>query len=635
MCGIFGVAAIAGLRPSIRVEQAERLRDMLAHRGPDGAGQWAHHNVILGHRRLAVVDPSPAGAQPMSLDPGGVVTNQRPPRSPEPRYTLVYNGELYNDAELRAELRARGVRFASTCDAETVLQAWSEWGSAALARLRGMFALAIYDAHDRTLTLARDPLGVKPLYYHVGAHEVVFASEPGPIVAHPDVGARPDAAMVSVYLSTIRTVLGDRTLFQGVHAVRPGEMMRIDLAGERPVAWATTYWRGPMIDYSRSAAPDASAECVRDSITDSVTRHLRSDVPVCSLLSGGLDSTIVSAIARKHHPSLRTYAAGAPLPCTCRDNVLEGDLAWARVVSQELGTQHAEAHVTREMFVEQWPTLVRKLGVPLSTPNEIAIWLVASRLRADGCIVALSGEGADELFAGYDGPLTAAADYCASFPVGQAFDARAHALQEITSNAWVGPAMKPAIMRPEIWASIGADEFLVEEYQRQFELAAQECNDDPLETHLRVQRRINLTGLLQRLDTATMLASVEGRTPFADVRVAELAEMLPIALKFSNDVEQSEHGGANAGTLTAVQTRTKLVLRDAFADMVPAGVLTRAKASFPLPFREWLPDHAQTLRSSEFVHAVFNEAIVDAVANEPERLWNLAWPMMNLAMWAR
>jgi asparagine synthase (glutamine-hydrolysing) len=438
--------------------------------------------------------------------------------------------------------------------------------------------------------------------------------------------------MVSAYLTTIRTVLGDRTMFAGVRAVRPGELVRIDLGGERPSVAAAAYGRG------QPTLPDGlvelreAAEQVRATVEQSVSRHLRADVPVCALLSGGLDSTIVSALAMRGHPRLRTYAAGAPLPTECREIGLDGDLSWARMTAQILGTDHAEAHVERQMFADRWAWMVRSMGMPLSTPNEVAIWAVASRLRADGCVVTLSGEGADELFAGYEGPMRAAMEFCAQ---AAAHSHRDHALHELTANAWIAPAMKGSLLRSEVWSALDDDAFLIGAFEDEFARSADESGGDGVAAHLRLQRRVNLTGLLQRLDSATMLAGVEGRTPFADVRVAELAEALPLALKFAMDDDAADHDGGGVAAPVTTAVRTKIVLREAFRGVVPEGVLTRPKASFPLPYRPWMPDQAEALRRSEFVRAMFEDPVIEAVAAEPERLWNLAWPMMNLALWAK
>lgn len=628
MCGIFGVIASNGRTPSITVEQATRLRDLLTHRGPDGAGVWSRENAILAHRRLAVIDPTPAGAQPFVAD--------------DQSCALVYNGELYNDASLRRALVAGGHRFRTACDTETVFNALREWGQKALPKLRGMFAIAFYDAKTKTLLLARDAMGVKPLYFTVDDREVAFASEPEPLLRMPGFTARPNMAMVSAYLTTIRTTLGNETLFQDVLCLAPGQAAVCDLSGDSPVVRVVDWWQGVR---SGSSGTDAEAPAkTREVIEDSVLAHLRSDVPMCCLLSGGLDSTITTLIASGAHERLRTYCAGARIERSASEAeaMFTGDdLDHAREAAAFLGVDHSEAIVTRDLFRERWPDMVRRMGVPLSTPNEVAILAVAERLRADGCVVTISGEGADELFAGYDAPMRAAAEFVALKAAGGKTSAGGRF--EYEANAWAPPSMKPLLLTPDAWQACDHDRFAAEFYEREFSRCALEATGDAsassLDAHLRFHRRVNLAGLLQRLDSATMLASVEGRTPFADSFVARVAEGLPMSAKFSMTPGVTGGGGAHERAHGGVAVdappvlRTKIALREAFRDRLPARIADRPKASFPLPFQAWVEDQAGALRRSEFSKAVFSESVVEVVASDPTRNWRLAWPMINIAMW--
>lgn len=613
MCGIFGIATVRGARPSLSDEQVGSLRDMLRHRGPDDAGLWRGGkvgtdagSVVLAHRRLSVIDPGSAGHQPMRwgrASDGG------------DRFVLSYNGELYNDAEMRKALSDQGIHCRTDCDTETVLLTLANFGVRALEQFRGMFAIALYDREHNKLLLARDPLGVKPLYFAIGEaengrQEIVFASEIPPILGVPTVGVRANLSMVSAYLTTIRTVIGNTTLFDGVYSVRPGEFVEVDLNGDTVGAELHRYWTGPA-EIEEPISMEVAAQWFAGTLSESVRRHLRSDVPICSLLSGGLDSTVISAIAKGHTDGLRTYCAGAARG----EGEAAGDLEFAKTTSAWLGTRHDEAVVSSELFKARWPEMVHALGVPLSTPNEVAIYSVAERLRADGCIVTLSGEGADELLGGYELPMTNALRHTASARAG---DSAGGGRFELESNAWVPPAMKSALLNADLWAALEQDRGLYSAYEHEMAEVSAEAGGYGLKSHLRLQRRLNLTGLLQRLDTATMLAGVEGRTPFADSIVARLSESLPMDLKF-REVE----GGV----------RTKCVLREAFSGSIPEGVLHREKASFPLPFQKWVGDQAERLRSSSFAREIFTEAGIASVCAEPERFWHLSWPMMNLGIW--
>ena len=586
MCGFVGILTPWGHRPSITEIALGRMNDRLEHRGPDGSGTWFRGPAALAHRRLKVVDLTDAGAQPMA----------------GADRALVYNGEIYNDPELRDELLDAGVDFESSCDTETLFRLLERHGSSAIDRLRGMYAFAWVDLAQRTATLARDPLGIKPLYYtHAeidGVASVVFASEIPAILEHPAVSARPDPVGVSSYLTTLRTVLDDRTMFDGIHAVRPGEVLEIDLSDERLPVTVLGAW-----------SPQGRDSDVLGAVRDSVRAHLRADVPTCCLLSGGLDSTLITALAKEQDASLSTYCAGS------EDGQTDDDLSFAERGAAHLGVRHVRAPITRELFLTRWPRMVEAMGVPVSTPNEIAINEVARVLRAEDKVVALSGEGADELFAGYAAPLELAAAHVESGndrPGG--FQLRAH--------AWMDPSIKPAALQPEFWHACGQDDWLERTFERVYRESADEAGvDSPMEAHLRMHRRINLTGLLGRLDSATMLESVEGRTPLADRRIVDLAASIPFAEKASMS------GGRISGT--------KVPLRRGAEGIVHPDILTRPKASFPLPFQSWIGGAVQELMATPFLMEVYTPGAIASIASDPVSRWNLAWPMANLALWGR
>lgn len=540
--------------------------------------------------------------------------------SPCGRWTLIYNGELYGDAALRAELEPEVLRatdgrgFRTTCDSETLLWLLSLRGLGALDRLRGMYALALHDARDGVLWLARDPLGVKPLAYTTtAAGAFAFASEPAALLELDGVTAIPDLEMVSAYLATSRRALFGRTLFAGVSTVRPGELLRVEVGAP---------WRGPKVvadaqRFSRQVQDqdqgDASARAAAV-LEDSVRAHLVSDRPLCGLLSGGLDSGIVTDIAARAHGGLATWCAAG-----VEDGEEIGpDPAAARLVADRVGTAHRTVEVDRGVYMRQWREHVEHLGQPLSTPNEIAISEISRAIRASGAIVALSGEGADELFGGYDGVLTAFdAHEAASVALegdAQLSSARFH----LEVSSWVGPAQQQQILRPGF---AGAPEFLIGAMEREFDAARLSAGPRAtrLEAHLRLQRSHNLTALLERLDASTMRHGVEGRTPFADLEVLALADTLPMEQKFCLEGPESAVG-------------SKLVLRRAFAEQLPPEVLTRPKASFPLPFDRWSAPMTARVASSEFLCEVVKREALAEVVRRPVENWQLSWLLSNLAL---
>lgn len=621
MCGILGIATVRGRTLALDDREVIRMRDAMTHRGPDDAGLWRCDHIALAHRRLSVIDPTPAGHQPMLLSDDG--------RS---SCALVYNGELYNDAELRSELAGAGVRFRTSCDTETLLHALDQWGESALTRIRGMYALAFCDLRRGTILLARDPLGVKPLYWCDHDGQVIFASEPTAILAHPRISPVPNMAMVSAYLTTIRTVLGEHTLFEGIRALRPGTCVSMGLSGDSPRISIREFWRGPSVNHLADD-PDTAAAGLRATLDDSIDRHLRADVPTCALLSGGLDSSLIALRARERQSDLRTYCAGAHIDndAEAADPLGAGaDLAFAQRAADFLGTRHAEAVIDRASFDDRWEWMVDRLGVPLSTPNEIAIHAVASRLREDGCVVTISGEGADELLAGYEAPMDQAAAYLEmTSPPGHP------GVFCCLTGAWVGPEAKPRVLRQEVWQGVGSDELIDRFYRSEWDACVKESGSEGLEAVLRLQRRTNLVGLLQRLDTATMLASVEGRTPFADGHVASLLESLPIGLKYRADEPAPARCERAVALEPEVSARSKIVLRRAYASSLPSSIVNRPKSSFPLPFTRWMDEAAGRLDRSQFAREVFSPEAIDAVRSAPVSVWSLAWPMLNLAAWGR
>lgn len=583
MCGVVGILS----ELPIPERDVLSMRGELVHRGPDDSGLVRTVCGTVGHTRLSILDVGSNGHQPMTTDDG--------------RFTLVYNGELYNDAEIRDELAAVGVVFKTKCDTETVLQALAHWGMGARHKLRGMYAFGLIDTKNRVCLLARDAMGIKPMYtarVPGVAGAMVFASEIRAVLAHPKIEARPDQVTMSAYLSTIRPEFGTRTMFEGVTGLAPGEWT-LHSTSDFSVLDHGSCWDAD----SRSVVESGDTRSV---IEDSVVRHLRTDVPMCALLSGGLDSSIIAKIAMDQLGELNTFCAGA------RVAGFDDDFVMAREVSKHLGTRHTEVDVDAGMFMQRWRSMIDTIGVPMSTPNEVAIYEVCAALSGQGFKVALSGEGADELFGGYETPMVQARAFVDSVEGGDAVAGLFH----LQSNAWVNDQVKPILMRAGWLSSVEGDGELRGWYQSSFD-GLRERTADSMQAHLAFHRRMNLPNLLRRLDTASMLSSVEGRTPFADRVVAGFAESLPMDQKFV--------GGERC--------RTKIALREAFADVLPAAVVSRPKASFPLPFQEWIGGVGGLLQRSGFAREFFNDEAVEAVLGDAAGNWNLAWPMLNLAIW--
>ena len=596
MCGILGSITLWGEESSATPEQLMDLRDRMERRGPDDAGFFQDRNVALLHRRLAVRETGAAGAQPWTSRDG--------------RWVVVYNGELYNADELRGELQRAGKApegFRTQCDTEVVAEAIAAFGAEAISKFRGMFAIGAFQLETREVLLARDPLGVKPLYWWCDGRELLFASDVRAIVEHPAVTPTPNLLGISAYLSTLRSTIDGLTLFEGVRMLEPGSRLACSTRADRLV---------PRIDRGADSAPvdgrisrQRAARELEEALEDSVRRQLVSDVPVCTLLSGGIDSATIAHFATRSHPELQSYAAGFPAD--------DGDLEIAESIHAALGTDHRSEIVGRPRFLNDWKWMVEEGGLPLSTPNEVAIHAVAKRLSEEGCVVTLSGEGADEMLAGYEGVMRAAEVFEQSNPPGMC-----GGRFQLEASSWIAPAAKTRLFHDDVWSALEEDAFLCQSVREEFQRCESEVGSDatPLDAHLRFLRRTNLTALLERLDRSTMLTSVEGRVPFADAEVLRLCESFPMATKLAP---------AKLGD----EPRTKLCLRDAMAGKLPEVVLKRPKASFPLPFQAWLKDAGREFAESPFAHAIFTRSAIEDVARDPAGQWSFAWPMMNIARW--
>ncbi|MFI4915699.1 MAG: asparagine synthetase B family protein, partial [Phycisphaerales bacterium JB060] len=537
------------------------------------------------------------------------VAGRKPMASREGRWVMVYNGELYNDSELRVELSRLGLEPDSPSDTATMCQVLSAWGPQGLRRCRGMFALVAHDTVEQRIVLVRDPLGIKPLCYAWAqpadgrGPELVAASEVTALFEHPHLSPRVDPLGLAAYLCTIRLSTEGRTLFDGVSVLPPGRVLAFDL-GDKGLACES--WDLPL------EGDDGADLCAL--VEESVAQHLRSDVPVCVMLSGGLDSTIIAATTRKHRLRLPTFGAGGDGDGPSSDAVFAAGLA------VQWDMPHHAIRMTQERFTAGVRALISRTGQPVSTPNETAIHALGCAIRASGCRVALTGEGADELFGGYHAPLQQAVQYidAGGDDPGVAF---------LVQSAWVAPQLLPRVLCPRLARIAEFGGWLVEAYRKAYEDEAARPGpvllprDEALRAHMRLVRRTNLVGLLQRVDSALSQSGVEGRTPLADRVVAAYADALPMAQKF--DPSLPAHEG------------TKIALRRAFAGDVPPEIMSRPKASFPLPFQGWLGPLFNEVGDHPLIGEFFDRGTWDTVAADPRTNWQLAWPMLNVALWAR
>ncbi|MDQ7794987.1 MAG: asparagine synthase (glutamine-hydrolyzing) [bacterium] len=531
MCGVVGwVDWERDLTRECRVLGA--MTSVLAHRGPDTGALWLSARAAFGHRRLTVVDPA-GGGQPMR--------RLRDGRG----YVITYNGELYNTPELRRELEARGHAFQGYSDTEALLLAFMEWGPQCLGRLNGIFAFGIWNESDQELFLARDRLGVKPLFYTRHDGTLLFASEPKALLVHPDVPAEVDAEGLAEVMVMGPARTPGHGIFRGLEELRPGHFLLHRRDGTR----VRRYWAlrsEPHVD-------DVGETLfhVRELLGDTVRRQLVADVPVCCLLSGGLDSSAVTALAAAAvaPAKLRTYSvdhAGNDRHFRSSDYQPDADTPWAWRVSRALGTAHRQVIVPTETLVEALAEAVQAGDRPGMADVDSSLYLFCREIKREAT-VALSGEAADEVFGGYPWFWREELRAQGTFPWVKRVEERVSLLSREARD----------LIRPE--------EYLDRRYREALEEVPRLEGEDPAEAQVRELFYLNLTRfmptLLDRKDRMSMAAGLEVRVPYCDHRLVEYMWNVPWAMKY---------GG-----------REKGLLRRTLEGVLPEEVLWRRKSPYP------------------------------------------------------
>ncbi|NJB68942.1 asparagine synthase (glutamine-hydrolysing) [Desulfobaculum xiamenense] len=568
MCGIAGFLAFHPVDAASAEAVAGAMADSLAHRGPDDRGVWvdAASGVGLGHRRLSILDLSPAGHQPM--------------RSRCGRYVVVYNGEIYNHLALRRELAPLGHSFSGGSDTQTMLAAFTQWGIRdTLPRLRGMFAMAVWDTHERTLTLVRDRLGIKPLYHGQCGGTFIFGSELKALRAHPDFAAGVDRDALVRYLR-LGYIPAPLSIHEGVRKLAPGTMLTVNAATGRSETHA--YWsvdevweRGAHTPFAGSA--EDAARMLEDLATDAVRCRLISDVPLGAFLSGGIDSsTVVALMCRAAPDRVRTFSIGFP-----ESGFDESDHA-ARVAAH-LGTRHTSFRLGPADLLAAVPDIPRHFDEPFGDASQIPTLLLC-RLAREHVTVCLSGDGGDELFSGYTRYGETARAWAALSRIPRSLrSACAHALAALPGaiHAHLGRRGKAIAWRADAIAAPDMasvyDRFLAH-HPRPHELVpgASPPLVPPLAPgdpwHAMSRRDLGdylPDDILTKVDRASMAVGLEARVPLLDHHLVEFAATLPTHLKRDGQC-------------------TKRPLRDVLGRHVPPELTERPKMGFTVPVEHWL-----------------------------------------------
>ncbi len=621
MCGIAGKLFFD---PARTVDPAllERMHRALAHRGPDDAGTWHEGPIGLAHRRLSIIDLSAAGHQPMA--------------SPDGRLHITYNGEVYNFLELRAELERAGVRFRSRTDTEVILALYAREGVDCLRRLRGMFAFALWDARERTLVLARERLGKKPLCYYQDGEKLVFGSEPKAILADPDVPAEADLESIHHYL-TYGYVPGPRSAFKGFRKLPPAHY----LVARQGRVTVESYWR---LSYAPKTTLDARAlgEELRARLREAVRLRMIADVPLGAFLSGGVDSSaVVAFMSEASSRPVKTFSIGF-------EDQAYNELPYARKVAERYGTDHHE-FVVKPDAVAILPELVWHYNEPYADSSAIPTWYL-SRMTREHVTVALNGDAGDENFGGYERYL---ANRLASrwdrvpalvrrplewgvrrLPELGGFRSRYRRAKRFFAAVteeprrryarWIEcfpPAWKAELYTPELAARMaGVDslEFLLRAY-------AAAGTDDFTDATLYVDINTYLPDdLLVKVDIASMAHGLEARSPMIDHVFMEFAASIPADLKLAGRT-------------------TKHVFKEAVRDLLPPEVIDRPKMGFGVPLDRWFREDLRemaydTLLSRKSLErGLFRESTLRLLLDEHcqrRRSWHAQlWCLLFLELW--
>ncbi len=563
MCGIIGFASS---RPWSHRGSLALGRDAMTHRGPDGFGEWwtPDGRVGLGHRRLSILDLSSAGDQPMRNDSRGLV--------------VVYNGEIYNFRELRSELEAKGCRFRSSCDTEVLLAAYEIWGESCVARLNGMFAFAIYDDLRKTMFLARDRAGEKPLFYHLSDGNLIFGSELKALLANSELPRRMDPESLDCYLA-MGFVPGDRCILSGYNKLPPAHFLRFDISSGSAEVWR--YWQPPELESNGDIClhdEERLVDELESLLENAVSLQMVADVPVGVLLSGGVDSSLITAMAVRQSTSVRTFTIGFP-----GHNALD-EVGHARLIAREFGTEHCELEAS-PASADLLPMLARQFDEPVMDSSMIPTFLVSQLVRQH-CTVALGGDGGDELFAGYG-------HYSRLLWMAQRLGIVPLAIRRLVASTT--EKLMPQGFKGRNWLrGMGSD------FRREVPLIASYFDPDArqkllgsapkshflAETLLSkgVSERVDLLqratrmdfqnflaeDILVKVDRSSMLNSLEIRAPFLDYRMIDFAfSRVPSRLKAS-------------------ARGKKLILKRLCQRVLPDGFDYHRKQGFSIPISSWL-----------------------------------------------
>ncbi len=597
MCGISGIFFVQEIN-NIH-QRVDNMLKSMKHRGPDACNSYINDNVALAHNRLKIIDLSDNANMPMHSISG--------------RYTLIFNGEIYNFAELKAAI---DYKFVTESDSEVIL-AYAEANKldSFISSANGMFAIAIYDNVNNQLTLYRDRLGIKPLYYYKDENNFIFGSEIKALLNSGLVTAEENTSSYDSYLA-YRYVPEPNTFFKNIYHLQAGNKMIVSISKNKLTTETSTYWELPNANFSdENISPEKETEYInstKEILLKAIKLRTISDVPVGSYLSGGVDSSLLSAVIAKNNTGLNTYTIGF------KDEKYN-EFKYSDIIAKQYKTNHHQILIENsDNYINEWEQLISYRDQPLGVPNEIPLAIMSRKLKEEITVV-LSGEGADELFGGY----------------GKIFRFPFHN----SSDKWSDFIKLYEYVPREIRDSI----LLTPKDQRQkldnnvkriFETSTKE------DAIFQFFHKYHIKGLLQRLDTTTMQASVEGRVPFLDHQLIEYVyKNIPhsLKLKWKSDELKQEAKKLSPNEYSEVYDTPKYILKKIAEEFLPKDIIYRKKMGFPVPLNEWfsegLLDYAkEILKEADWLDVDKLDSLF-IKAKENERFGQIIWMFTNIQLW--
>ncbi|RDI44353.1 asparagine synthase (glutamine-hydrolyzing) [Falsibacillus pallidus] len=602
MCGFIGCVHDRAVELSEKDQQLfKNMNNIITHRGPDDDGYFADGHIQFGFRRLSIIDLE-AGHQPLTYE--------------NERYWIIFNGEIYNYVELREELLNKGLTFQTSSDTEVIIALYSHMKEKAVEKLRGMFAFVIWDKEEQVLFGARDHFGIKPFFYKEDGNRTFFGSEKKSILLAMDEDVL-DYDSVQHYM-TYQYVPEPKTMTKGIQKLEPGHYFTKKIGQPMDIK---RYWKAAFHPVSKPE--NEFIKEIKDVLFDSVNMHMRSDVPVGSFLSGGIDSSIIASIAKEHHPNIKTFSVGFE-----RNGFSEIDVA--KETADKLGVENISYVITPEEYMKELPKIMWHMDDPLADPACVPLYFVAREARKHVTVV-LSGEGADELFGGYN--IYREPQSLEVFnKIPDAGKAMLRSLAKILPEGVRGKSFIERGVTPMEERYIGNAKMFSEEEKRELlpkyrtgldytsitkPLYSETFGYDPVDRMQYIDIHTWMRGdILLKADKMTMANSLELRVPFLDKNVFDVASKIPTSLKTAN------------GT-------TKYILRKAAEGVVPDHVLTRKKLGFPVPIRHWLKDEMNEwakniIRESETDHIINKQVVLNLLeehcqgkADNSRKIWTV------------